>query len=206
MSLSNLWYVLDIAVRNRIYCAHWAQLNDPLEGHYEFYFRRKDDPRLTQIKDALRANRDRHRIASFSEDPSNFLLWSHYADGHKGIALEVEIDEDDPCLTKVLYSEFYSVFTEDDDLTLNHPHVFNGKTPEWAYEKEWRIITTSEYYSLDKSCSRILLGALTAPDKREILKRILPVRVKLVETRLDYSNGRVEVVDPERDSQKTRPL
>ena len=196
MSLSNLWHVLDVAVRNRVYCAHWTELNDPLEGHYELFFRQKDDPRFAQTESALRTNRDRHRIASFSEDPANFLLWSHYADGHKGIALEVEIDSDDPCLTKVLYSDFYSVFTEDTDPSLNHPHVFNGKTPEWAYEKEWRIITTSEYYSLDSPCSRILLGPLTSSEKRETLERILPKRLKLAQTRIDYPNGRVEIVEP----------
>ena len=195
MGLGNLWHVLDIAVRNRVYCAHWTQLNDPLEGHYELYFRQKDDPRLADVDATLRANRERHRIASFSEDPANFLLWSHYADGHKGIALEIEIDTDDPCLTQILYTDFYSVFNEDSDTTLNHPHVFNGKTPEWAYEKEWRIITTSEYYSLDTPCSRILLGSLTPPDRRETLRRILPERVTLVDTRVDHSNGTVKVVE-----------
>lgn len=197
MSLNNLWYVLDIAVRKRVYCAHWTQLNDPLEGHYELYFRSKDDLRRTHFEDALTSNRDRHRIASFSEDSSHSLLWSHYADGHKGVALEVEIDADDPTLTKILYSDFYSVFTEETDVTLNHPHVFNGKTPEWEYEKEWRIVTTAEYHSLDTPCSRILLGPLVPPDRRETLQRILPENVQLVRTRIDFSNGKVEALQPE---------
>ena len=197
MSLNNLWHVLDIAVRNRVYCAHWTQLNDPLEGHYELYFRGKDDPGRTQVESALKANRDRHRIASFSEDHSNILLWSHYADGHKGVALEVEIDTEDPTLTQIVYSDFYSVFSEDTDVTMNHPHVFNGKTPEWRYEKEWRIITTYEYFTLDTPCSRILLGPLIPMDRRTTLERILPDRVKLIETSINYSTGKVEIVEPE---------
>lgn len=129
MSLNYLWHVLDILVSNRVYCAHWSTLNDPLEGHYELYFRGNDESRGDELEAALVDNRNRHRIASFSADSSNFLLWSHYADGHKGIALELEINDDEPTLTQITYCEFSSIFTEDSDLTLNHPHVSNGKTP-----------------------------------------------------------------------------
>ena len=40
--------------------------------------------------------RDGFRIASLSATPTNFLLWSHYADGHKGVAIEVDIPDGHP--------------------------------------------------------------------------------------------------------------
>jgi hypothetical protein len=33
--------------------------------------------------------KDKMRVASLSKNTHNFLLWSHYADGHKGIAIEI---------------------------------------------------------------------------------------------------------------------
>jgi len=42
-SLSNLWHVMDVLVHNRLYCAHWSELNDPLEGRYEIYLGTKNE-------------------------------------------------------------------------------------------------------------------------------------------------------------------
>ena len=114
---------------------------------------------------------------------------SHYADGHKGVAIEVKIDPDEPTLTPVTYSPFNQIFTEHSDLDLNYPNIFHGKYKAWRYEKEWRIVTTEPYFSLSTPCRKILLGPRIEREQSEILRMALPKRVRLVETRIENSIG-----------------
>ena len=99
-------------------------------------------------------------IACFSEDVKSVLMWSHYADSHKGFALEYDFR---PTMTKplergMLYPVVYSDERFDASLyiTWQFMHVLglNFKNPDitasskvalhksrvWEYEREWRII------------------------------------------------------------------
>ncbi len=111
-SLSNLWHTLDVLVNDRLYCAHWSELNDPLEGRYEIYLGGKSLKIESIMTSRIENARDTYRVSSLSADPTNFLMWSHYAEGHKGIVIEVEVPESHSDLTKVVYSSFSSVFTD----------------------------------------------------------------------------------------------
>lgn len=82
-------------------------------------------------------------IICFSSKNDEMLMWSHYADQHKGYVLEFEIDEEHAnfltkknMLLKVSYEIRHSV-----------PHSFFGgskapgyKHPDWRYESEYRYI------------------------------------------------------------------
>lgn len=187
-SLQNLWHVLDTVVNQRLYCARWGELNDPLEGRYEVYFGNKvKDPQ--RLVGKIEGKRDKFRIASLSSDPTNFLLWSHYADGHKGVAIEVEIPELHPDLFEITYSPFSSIFSESVQLKEDMRHIFNGKTEEWEYEREYRVITTREHFKLDSPIMRILVGPLVSESRRKILRTILPDSVQLVPMELDRGQG-----------------
>lgn len=99
-------------------------------------------------------------IACFSEDVKSILMWSHYADSHRGFALEYDFR---PTLTTplergALYPVIYSDERYDASLyiTWQFMHVlgFQLKNPDitafskvalhkssvWEYEREWRII------------------------------------------------------------------
>lgn len=84
----------------------------------------------------------------FSEEKNHLLMWSHYADGHRGYCLEFDTSFKpfDKNLFKVRYSKEYpkwklaniaananEVFQESDIGHLLH------KYETWKYEKEWRI-------------------------------------------------------------------
>jgi hypothetical protein len=194
-SLQNLWHVLDVAVNQRLYCAPWIDLNDPLEGRYEAYFGNKvKDP--DRLVGKIEGKRNKYRIASLSSDPENFLLWSHYADGHKGVAIEVEIPEENPDLFKVIYSPFSSIFSDSIQLKEDMRHIFNGKTEEWEYEREYRIVTTREHFKIGAPISKILLGPLVPEGRRKILRAILPDSVQLVTMELDRGQGTLRVSGP----------
>lgn len=195
-SLENLWFLMDIVANQRVYCANWWELNDPLEGNYEIYLGKNSDKYQSIMESRIEKARESFRIASFSKTATNFLLWSHYADGHKGVAVELEIDEEDPNLHEVTYSPFSSVFTEKSQTTQSMYHLFNGKTEEWEYEEEYRVITKDRYYSFDRPIQRILLGPQVNRDKASLLRKIIPESVELVATELDRVQGVLKVVGP----------
>ena len=182
-SLQNLWHILDIAINKRLYCAHWTELNDPLEGRYEAFF--NDRSALGKIERA----KNSFRIASLSASPDNFLLWSHYADGHKGVAIELDLPDKHPNIVEVIYSPFASVFNEEPKKGEDMRHIFNGKSEEWSYEQEYRVILSRRYFRLPINVSRILIGPMAQAEQVRILRTVLPPHVTLVQTELDRIQG-----------------
>lgn len=202
-SLENLWQILDIVVNRRLYCCSWQELNDPLEGRYEIYLGNKSQKAEAIMQERIEGARNGLRIASLSTDVTNFLMWSHYANGHKGVAVEVEIPDDDPELSEVTYSPFSSIFMGKEETLYNLHHLFTSKTEEWAYEKEYRIITSEKYFRLSEPVRRIYLGP-QVPDEREaLLRTILAGTCEFVETELDRTEGAVRVISPNMPFQAT---
>ena len=91
--------------------------------------------------------RKRIKVCSFSERNDSILMWSHYANEHKGICIEYDFKNDND-IFNVLEPVFYA--EAGFDLT---PYIFNvlensrilkisaiTKAKDWEYEKEWRII------------------------------------------------------------------
>ncbi|MGD8786399.1 MAG: DUF2971 domain-containing protein [Phycisphaerales bacterium] len=97
------------------------------------------------------------RILCLSEIHDNILMWSHYSDSHKGAVLELQsIDElDSPLLVSqpVTYQSFPSMWATKSEWAkiitgqqrLDLLSIFTKyactKNPEWAHEKEWRIVS-----------------------------------------------------------------
>jgi len=85
-------------------------------------------------------------VACFSETFDNILMWSHYANGHKGLCLEFDTNslpfQDREKLHHVIYSDSFP--------TLKPAAVFQNtyipidslitKSKDWVYEREWRLI------------------------------------------------------------------
>jgi hypothetical protein len=95
----------------------------------------------------LRNSFDKHLkrlgILCLSEDNLNLLMWSHYADNHKGFALRFDLAHDLKTMlriSKVEYSTDYPLVNwselEHDDIKT----VFLRKYDGWKYEREWRMV------------------------------------------------------------------
>ena len=194
MSLDNLWFLLDLVVDNRIHCATWDSLNDPLEGSYEVMIDRLTSDQRLALEQSLEVNRNSWRIASFSASATNLLLWSHYASGHKGVAVELQFPDDQPDLHKVTYSFFTYIFGDDTDPKMSYPGIFTGKTEEWAYEEEWRIVSREEFVPLQNPCQRIFIGPQASDRHKRLLRQIMPAAIELVPTRVDRDFMRVEPI------------
>ena len=87
-SLKNFKYFVDIIINQRLYASPYFELNDPMEGYYLYSKGNMSEEILKKIK----GEKEKIRICSLTRDCSNELMWSHYADGHHGIVVGVEID------------------------------------------------------------------------------------------------------------------
>ena len=91
-------------------------------------------------------------IACLSEEPDSILMWSHYANNHRGFCVAYNLLG---LNQKLQFSAVPVLYTQDrvclrsiplDQDTLNKETMslfiqsLTSKSPEWSYEKEWRII------------------------------------------------------------------
>ena len=114
-------------------------------------------------------------VACFSESIKSILMWSHYADSHKGFALEysfrptLEEPIKNVMIAPVVYQEerldisSYIVwaFLLILGIRINNPDISASiknalyKSSDWAYEKEWRLIDSTPRNFFDTSASAI---------------------------------------------------
>lgn len=95
-----------------------------------------------------------------TEEFDNLLMWSHYANEHKGVAFKIKCIEQKESLLcaalKVNYSDKYPIFGNIDtwkqfigsgqfpDLTKYYHELITTKSKHWEYENEWRVIFPRE--------------------------------------------------------------
>ncbi|MCD6061748.1 MAG: hypothetical protein K0S16_2059 [Moraxellaceae bacterium] len=91
-------------------------------------------------------------VACFTQDWQSPLMWSHYADQHEGFCIEYrvckdELARDDRHMFLQQHVQYVSALPE---ICLSEvlfsPHqvlnrLLSTKSIEWAYEKEWRLIS-----------------------------------------------------------------
>ena len=89
-----------------------------------------------------------YAVLSLSAVADSLLMWSHYADCHRGICLELQFEATEP-LHEVRYSTerpvlYYADFGDAtcDRFARTVMDTLTTKSPDWAYEKEWRCIDT----------------------------------------------------------------
>lgn len=138
-------------------------------------------------------------IICLSSDYKNCLMWSHYAESHRGFCIEYDFSkgiENDQLIFPVIYSNKrpsipWKLVKESERGEKNN--IMEGqklysfmkmlvtKSEEWKYEKEWRIIipTSTDSRSIDvriPKISCIYLGALCSEQNK---KKVIQIARKL---------------------------
>jgi hypothetical protein len=124
-------------------------------------------------------------ISSFSEEAKNLLMWSHYSRMHKGIVLQFDIFQDlDNLLPimKVQYSREYPTINFTKNFGAQLGPVMLRKSPDWAYEKEWRLVYIGGANSYLKfkpeALSGLIFGSKIEPTFRNRIERLLRKRTR----------------------------
>src|SRR5437588_8200745 len=97
-------------------------------------------------------------ILSFSDTTEESVLWSHYADQHRGVAFEVQFKIGPDSLFKMQYTNERPVI----DLNkIQNPEGLNAyllpilhqlisqKSPGWSYEREYRVFLSLSDCTID---------------------------------------------------------
>ena len=158
--------------------------NDPFDNQFDIQFE-------LSSKESM-YNQEIHQILSdrcmfcVSETHDNILMWSHYADDHKGAVIEFHAQLEDSAFLvaqRVRYESTIPIFTHEMMKELQADGLFDmitlTKSKDWEYEKEWRVVTTMRDKSKDceilrfppEEVAAIYLGCRTTDEcKREIIE------------------------------------
>src|ERR1700730_146094 len=140
------------------------------------------------------------RITCFCENFSSVLMWSHYAENHTGICIEYATKDlfKNPEIAAFLYpviykSERFNSTDHFDPIGVGDVNILLStlaschKSPDWSYEKEWRLVmpfdsaTTDQKFSLNTLPSRILVGAkVTSANLQKIKELAAKIPVPIV--------------------------
>jgi hypothetical protein len=136
-----------------------------------------------------------YKICSLSTDWKPILQWAHYADGFKGLAIEIEMREEN--LNEVEYKDRIPTVNNSKVGTNPAKTILSFKHSSWAYEKEYRVINNSKYFPLSNGdkITRIIIGHRMDNNLKTVLDKICKeekIKMKQTAVGLDYKLNLVE--------------
>ncbi len=202
-------YLIDSIVSSSLYFPLPRNLNDPFDCRLDFskscheIANKLDNERSAlfremaehePIKHNLRKGCEELGVCSFSLAKNETLLWSHYADNHRGCCIEYAFPEsflkdeiDDSKImgvAKVAYDE-NPLSKWLDNITLAQMEMetlwpqltsllLTQKSPSWEYENEFRVIRFhSGFLEIPQSYIRnIIFGMQTSTRDIDLIKKI----------------------------------
>jgi hypothetical protein len=116
-------------------------------------------------------------VLCLSEQPDDILLWSHYADSHRGVCFGFSVG-DDPLfaqeIAKVTYQNNFPIceyFDQPEDV---ERIAFSTKSSQWSYEAEWRVIRVDTgpgtYQFAPGTLRDVILGSEIDPSDRKSIE------------------------------------
>lgn len=192
-------YALD-AIRNQhIHISRFSDLNDP----FELYAAEMTDRVVRDgFKRFKRYFDDRFGLICLSKRWKSPLLWSHYADKHRGVALEFEVSDEKAVF--VTYSphrllSYMERRLQQGPLSEGDAYeLMTTKFDGWKYEEEARLVVPlstakkngSDYFQEFEDGLRltgIILGSLCELTQRELIDALPKgVQLKLTKARLAF--------------------
>ncbi|MBY0534436.1 MAG: DUF2971 domain-containing protein [Chitinophagaceae bacterium] len=149
--------------------------------------------------------KERFGILSLAEERDNILMWSHYADSHKGYCVgfdkELLFSHCRGQIGTVLYDDrFPELILFDDSISSLIPFTVT-KSKLWGYEKEFRIVKidgAKEVVTLpNEAVLEIILGCkMPEEDKKEIYKIAAEKfpHAKLFEAKINLNSFKLDLI------------
>jgi len=185
---SEIDYLIDLLENKRLYFSSVEYFNDPYE-------------KIAIIKDkntdAIFVNDDiknKHKVCCFSKENDNYLLWSHYANNHKGFCVGFDFESiskningntfveynDQLVLFKDIVYKQYIPKVDKDNIQLDNQSVIElltNKYSFWGYEREVRAIIKypehEYFYFPELSIKCVITGIETNSSTEKIIQSVL---------------------------------
>jgi hypothetical protein len=199
-SLRDLDREIDAIEQGYLYCAPYTDLNDPMEGLFSSSHLLRESEDYRAIRTAIRDNKARIGMCSFSEVHDHELMWAHYADQFRGMCVAYSLSrllsnlEKDVSFVRMYYNEMVPTVS----LTDKEPGhlakmVLSYKNYRWLYEREWRMFAPlgKAHYHKVTCATRVYLGSRIDDHKRDrIISTMKRLRIETRDMSIDkYSIG-----------------
>lgn len=132
------------------------------------------------LNNQFREDRKNWGVFCMSESKRDILMWSHYADHHKGFCVELLRSPESPLgdLEKtrpVTYSCEYPTPDPTADNKMFYDELFFTKAKGWAHEKEWRMLNDKGdiLEPLPGAITAVIFGLKMPSQHRAKIKNIL---------------------------------
>ena len=166
-SLSNYKRFVDILLRNRLFACTYDKLNDPMEGYFRYSGSSED------YIDGLRNEKQKSVICSLSQTYMDGLMWSFYADEHRGCCFELEVSsKKDWRRIPVNYTNELANVDDKmkDSVTSSVDYILSTKSVSWENEQE-----TKSRVWLNIRIHRILLGIRMNREDERMIRGLVDV-------------------------------
>lgn len=167
-------------LNEQLWLSHTNSFNDPVDPSIKQFKKYKED--YNYLLDSI-------KVGCLTTKKDNTLMWSHYADKHRGICIEYDIgkiyEKDNLIINKVNYNMpiiTNKSIADNEILEIDNINrlieLFSLKSNEWKYEKEYRIL----YYDKERKKDGILIdcpiksicfGTETSEDDKKLIRKII---------------------------------
>ena len=151
-TVDNFKFFVEILMNNKLFAGKYKSMNDPMEGIYRY----SPEFITNEQRNALFEEKNAKTFCCFSKDKDNQLLWSHYANGHRGVVIGVKIDETKYDVRNIDYVEdFASIDYYDENTSME---ILSKKLKYWEYENEVRVFSKDNGNEINVTITEVILG------------------------------------------------
>ncbi len=178
-SLDNFEFFVDILVNQSLYATSYKNMNDPMEGIYYA------SSLSRSIINDIRSRKESMNICSLSKERNHPLLWTHYANGSRGVNLGVEITGHNLIKREIIYGGTPLI---DDCINTSHTalEILTHKLYYWDYEKEVRIFNSNNT-QIKVLIKEIILGEKISSHHKKLIKKLANLLIPDAQI-IDYNN------------------
>ncbi|WP_294249514.1 DUF2971 domain-containing protein [uncultured Chryseobacterium sp.] len=163
-TIDNYKYFVDILLYKRLFASTYKNMNDPMEGIY--YTNRAF---LSQdAKNKILQEKGDIKFCCLAKRPNNMLMWSHYANGHSGIALGVRINKRDNDIQNIEYFSDHTFIDNHNEKTARD--ILSRKLEYWKYEQEIRIFPKISSDYIVCRIEEIILGRKISKENENLIR------------------------------------
>lgn len=165
-----------------------------------------------QVREMVSFMRRNFSVLSLTENPSSILMWSHYADNHKGFCIQYDFSDRPEVrdLRRYCFPVLYRSKLVDTTKYMEKPGETNPlfgqfisliKSDQWEYEKEWRIIyafggSQSKFEHKMPKPSAVILGSHVSNEDRVAMEDYCGKSgIKLKSAELSHKEFRMSIIE-----------
>lgn len=227
MRLDIPWPSKDWRRFNKINSKYWHLPREEIQklivsGQMNHILQKQENAWKETHEEMFQKDRERLLCCCFSAVNNHPLMWGHYGNGLRGVALGFSVAAlsdglgykhkdflcqvqypDDDAFPVADYSPYLFLREGTEDYEEASRDVFFArfctKSHEWGYEKEYRILldsTTSKKPYGDKALAEVIFGELISDDRKNLIKALLVGRdIKFKEAVRSKTHYKIEIRD-----------